>query len=172
MLNNYHYYEKGHIFARFLDHASFAMAKNLGPDRKDPNIIEKMGNGILKVTGMIPKSIKYIGKSFKDPRVVTVALTALALLSASFGFYPTTTWLATKAAYTFVAKLIAQIPFWAVKLSAYIATCSMIVGHGLRAEGRFTNSDLMKQFYGLPEDFPKNPAYMSNSEIKKALRKE
>lgn len=168
---NQQYYANSNIFSRFIDHTAFATAKNLGDERAPSNFIEKAGNGILKATGLLPKAVKAVGKSFKDPRVVTIALTALALLVASFAFYPTTTYLATKAACIFAAELIKVIPFWAVKLSAYILTCSTIVGFGLRAEGRFTNANLMKQFYGLPEDFPKNPAYMSNSDIKKALAK-
>lgn len=164
------YHANDHVFARFINHASFATAKDLGNERAPANIIEKAGNGLLKLTGLLPKGVKAIGKAFKDPRVVTIALTALALLAASFAFYPIVTFTTTKAAFIFVGELIKHVPFWAVKLSAYLLTCTAIVGCGLRAEGRFTNSNLMKQFYGLPEDFPKNPAYMSNGDIKKALK--
>ena len=164
------YYANDQLIARFINHANFATAKYLGDERAPSNIVEKVGNGILKAASLLPKGLKAIGKAFKDPRVVTIALTVLALLAVSFAFYPSTTYLATKAVCLFIGEMIKHIPFWAVKLSAYILTCSSIIGFGLRAEGRFTNSDLMKQFYGLPENFPKNPAYMSNSEIKKALQ--
>jgi hypothetical protein len=167
---NHQYHADNHLFSRFLNHAHFGITRDLGDERAQPNAIEKAGNGILKITGMLPKSIKAIGKAFKDPRVVTVALTVIALLTTSFAFYPTTTYLASKAICTFAATLIKQIPFWAVRMSAYLMTCTAIVGFGLRAEGRFTNAPLMKQFYGLPETFPRNPAYMSNSELKAAIR--
>lgn len=168
MTINKTYNADGHVFARFFNQAQFGLAKKLGDERPAANILEKAGNGVLYITGQVPRCVKKIVKSLQDPRVVTLLLTAVALTAVSFAFYPTASLLATKAAYTFVAKLVVQIPVWAVRLSAYILTCSTIVGYSLRAQGRFCNTELMKQYYGLPVDFPKNPAYMTHSEIKAA----
>lgn len=160
------YNPNSNIFVRVWDHAALGLKKDIGNrEQTPPNLIEKAGNGILYIANLVPRSVKALCKSFQDPRVVTVALTAIALLATSFAFYPVPTALWTKAACHAAARLIHQIPLWAVKFSAYIATCAGIVGAGLRAGGRFNNAALMKEFYHLPQNFPHNPARLYASEI-------
>ena len=154
------------FMVRIWNHASFGLNKDIGNREKYPaNIAEKAGNAILWTVGIIPRSIKFVAKSFQDPRITTIALTALALLIVSFLFYPAITFLKTKVVYVAAMSLIKQVPFWAVKFSAYVATCASIIGAGLRAGGRFNNAPLMKEFYGLSEEYPNNPSRLFAHEI-------
>lgn len=158
--------------SRFFSHArlGFATKVNIaseqGPYEHKPRLVEKLGNGILFIVGSLPRSIKWIGRQFQDPRVVTVALTALALFVATISFYPTVTIAALTTVCLGIKALVVAIPLWSVKLAAYILTSTTIVGFGLRAGGRFANADLMKAFYGLSPDFNGNPSYLTISQIR------
>jgi hypothetical protein len=105
------------------------------------NVLEKIGDAGLWFVEEFPRKVWHVAK---DPRVVTIALTAMALLATSFIFYPSTTWFVVR---TVITSCIVP-PLWAVKFSAYIATVGIIVAGACRAEGRFINSKLMKAFYG------------------------
>ena len=154
------------IFIRIWDHASLGLASNIGNREKHPpNLIEKSGDAVLWTVGLVPRAIEAVSKSLQDPRVVTIALTAFALLSVSLLFYPTSTFAISKLAYLSAIKVIHQVPFWAVKFSVYIGICASIIGAGLRAGGRFNNANLMKEFYNLPSDYPHNPARLYAEEI-------
>lgn len=160
------YNPERNVFYRIWDHTNLGLRKNIGDRTNTPrNIVEKGGDGMLWTVGLLPRAVKAIAKSFQDPRVLTVVLTALALFATSLAFYPVTTILATKATWTFGVRLITQIPFWAVKFSAYLATCATIIGAGLRAGGRFNNAALMKEYYDIPSSYPNNPARLYASEI-------
>ena len=164
--------------SRFYSHACLGLASKVdlpasadaqsGVYTHKPNLIEKAGNSILWVVGSIPRSIKWVGRQFQDPRVVTIALTALAMLAVTLCFYPVATAAAITAGAIAVKALVASIPVWGVKLSAYVLTCSTILGSGLRAGGRFANSSLMKAFYNLPQSFQGNPSNLTIEEIKAA----
>jgi hypothetical protein len=158
---------------RFFDHAKLGLSKRVELQNKEyqhrSNLIEKAGNGLLHIVGTLPRSIKWVGRQFQDPRVVTVALTVSALFLATLSFYPAVTIVATKAAFTAIHLMLSQIPLWGVKLSAYVLTCTAITGFGARATGRFANADLMKAFYGLPQAHPGNPANMTIHEIRQAI---
>lgn len=163
-LNFKHNPEKN-IFYRIWDHTAFGLCPHIGKREKTPrNIVEKGGDAVLWTVGLVPRAIKALVKSFQDPRVVTIVLTAFALLAASLIFYPLTTITVTKVAFTTAIHLIKHIPLWAVKFSAYLATCATIIGAGLRAGGRFNNKELMKDYYNLP-DYPKNPSRLYSFEI-------
>lgn len=165
---NIKYNPNSAIHLRIWDHAALGLKKNIGDRKETPrNIVEKGGDAILWTTGLLTRAVKELGKSLQDPRVVTVLLTVFALFLTTLIFYPTPTITAVKASYAFAAKLIVQIPFWAVKFSAYILTCATILGAGLRAGGRFSNRELMNEFKGLPKDYPHNPARLYPSEVLK-----
>jgi hypothetical protein len=135
------YQENSNIFQRFGYHVVLGLKKNLG-DREQckKNILEKIGDVGLYSIEELPKKI---WAGMKDPRIVTLALTALALIAASFVFYPVTSLLLAKAA----IALIPFPPLWALKFAAYILTVTTIVSASCRAQGRFWNSQLMEQFY-------------------------
>lgn len=162
---DYKYNSESNIFFRIWDHAAMGLAKDIGDRQTTPcNIVEKAGDGILWTLGTAPRAIKAVVKSFQDPRVVTIALTALALIATSLIFYPATTVAAASCTFTAIATAIKWVPLWAVKFSAYLATCATIVGAGLRAGGRFNNKALMKEFYNLQE-YPGNPSRLYAFEI-------
>lgn len=158
---------------RFIDQGAFALTGNSGSrggENCPPNLVEKAGNGILFITGSVPRSVNWLGKQFQDPRVLTVVFTALALVATSFIFYPIITASITKTVTVFIGKQLAQIPLWTIRLAAYIITCTTILGYGARAGGRFANNELMKEFYGLP-NYQGNPCQLSNEEIKMLRKK-
>lgn len=161
--------------ARFFDHAKLGLSKQvqLQDDQyvHRPNLIEKSGNGLLFIVGSLPRTVKWIGRQFQDPRVVTIALTASALFLTTLAFYPATGIAAVKATITALQLLLSHIPLWSVKFSGYILICATITGMGARATGRFANSELMKAFYGLPKEHPGNPANMTIHEIREAVAK-
>lgn len=160
------YHPDSNLLYRIWDHASFGLKKEIGNrENAPPNLIEKVGDATLWTVGLIPRSINAISKTFKDPRIATIVFTALGLFVTSLLFYPVTTFALTRVALMTTSNLMAQIPFWAVKLSTYMTICATIIGAGLRAEGRFTNADLMKEFYRLPGDFPYNPSRFNPKEI-------
>lgn len=132
----------GGLGARFVNHFLLGVKEDIGPHNK--NILEKVGDAGL---WMIEKFPGKVWEKMKDPKVVTIALTALALVATSFAFYPAATFLAFKGA----LALLPTIPFWAIRFSAYIFTVGVIISTALRAEGRFSNSALMNEFYKNPE---------------------
>ncbi len=129
------------LSVRFLNHTYLGLKGNLpGHEWDQEKYIERAGDFLLWSVERLPK---IIWEKLKDPRAVTIALTALALLSNSSLFYPVLTRM-------YLAKAIAAIPlppFWMVKFAAYIHTCSVIIGAASRAYGRFANEALMRRFY-------------------------
>lgn len=164
--------DKG-LHIRFFNHAQLGLAADVQLQNKNyqhqPNTIEKVGNGVLLVLGTLPRSVKWVGRQFQDPRVVTVALTASALFLTTLAFYPAVGIAAINTTLTTIQLLLGNIPWWSVKFAGYLLVCSTITGYGVRATGRFANADLMKAFYGLPQDYRGNPANMTIREIREAL---
>jgi hypothetical protein len=125
------------LWGRFISHAELGLAKTI--QAHEISAPELIGDMILWTIEDLPKKIwDYL----TEARVVTVALTALSLLANSFLFYPIRTWSSVKA----FCHLF-PIPFWAARFTSYFYTCMLILGYGLRAYGRFSNPDLMNQFY-------------------------
>jgi hypothetical protein len=140
-----HYNANSTIFQRFGSHAVLGLSQDIG-DRTDApkNVLERIGDAGLWIVEGLPKKIKVL---CTDPRVVTVALTAFALVATSFAFYPIATWtLACDA-----IALLPQVPLWAVRFGSYILTVSVILSASCRAQGRFWNGELMNRFYGAQE---------------------
>lgn len=104
------------------------------PVHHEKNLCEKAGDALTwHVNGLSHKVWAFC----KDPRVVTVALTALAMLAVSFAFYPATTALYASKAITLIAPYFKS---WAVKLAIFIATQVYLFGLGVRAIGRFSDA--------------------------------
>jgi hypothetical protein len=132
------YYPEDNLWGHFVSHAHLGLSKHIQPHRM--TIPERIGNIILWTVEDMPG---LLWDKIKDARVVTVAMTALALLANSFLFYPTKTWLNLKA----FIRWIPKPPLWAIRFASYIFTCALIIGYGLRAYGRFSNHELMNEFY-------------------------
>lgn len=142
IINGNYYQHNANLFQRFGYHVVLGLKKNLGEREDCPKkLLEKIGDAGLWTVEELPKKI---WRGLKDPRVVTVALTALALVAASFLFYPSISWMVAKTA----IALIPFPPFWAIRLSAYLLTVSLILSSACRAQSRFWNRPLMDQFYG------------------------
>lgn len=132
------YAPEANIAARFINHAQFGLKSDIRPH--DRNVLEKIGDAGLWPIENLPRMT---WNAATDPRVMTVGITALAMLADSYAFYPDQT-----TAYANLAMgLVKQIPLWAVRFGAYVATMEVIASYGARAEGRFTNKGLMKNFY-------------------------
>lgn len=140
MTHSITYKPQGGLWGRFVDHANLGLSKEIRPHTT--NLPEKLGNAILWTAEDLPG---IVWKRIQEPRIVTVALTAFTLLGNSFLFYPIRTWANVK---DFIHWLHLP-PLWAVRAGTYFYTSSLIVGYGLRAFGRFSNTELMNQFYHL-----------------------
>lgn len=136
---NVSYHEESFLIVRFFKHFSLGVKPDIGDHER--NIIEKVGDAGLWFVEELPRKVV---RFCHDPKVVTIALTALALIAVTVGFYPITTYTTINA----VILLLPVIPFWAAKFSVYIATVGLILSTSMRAMGRFVNSDLMNTFYG------------------------
>lgn len=140
LLGGDYYNAHASLGQRFQYHIVLGLKRDIGNRTDcDKNILEKIGDSGLIVIENLPRIVY---KITHDPKVITVALTALALVATSFLFYPATTFLTVKTA------LIIIPPLWAVRLAGYIATVELILAGACRAEGRFLNTALMKKFYG------------------------
>ena len=160
------YHSNNNLLVRFQDHAKLGLFSDIGAGRPDPNLCEKLGNRLLKIAELPVRAVKDVGRKMQDPRYVTIALTATALLANSAIFYPTATRAVAVSVVTEVQNLLLKIDLaeW-IRAGAYVGTCTAITGFGLRAEGRFTNEELMKQFYGV-RNAKGNPAAMTHVEIR------
>ena len=137
------YSSDNNIAVRCYNHARLGLQKDI--QKHDPNLMEKFGNIGLWPLENLPRMTL---NAITDPRVVTIALTSLAMLADSYGFYPEETTAGVQAAWA----LLPTVPFWTVKFATYIATIETIGSYGMRAEGRFINKELMGKFYGENKD--------------------
>lgn len=123
---------------RFFSHARLGLSPNI--QDHTPNLLEKLGNMGTWPVENLPRVIK---DSLKNPKIVTVALTALAMYVDSMFFYPDETTEVVNTAWS----LIPKVPYSAGKFALYLLSIETIASYAARAQGRFMNSDLMKQFY-------------------------
>jgi hypothetical protein len=137
-MNKVFYNPEQDLFSRFMDHAALGLSKEI--QDHEENIAEKVGNAILWTAQELPD---VVWKKIQEPRVVAVALTNLALLTNSFLFYPAKTLATLKNVITWLPLP----PLWTLRAGTYLYTCSLILGYGLRSFGRFSNQELMAQFY-------------------------
>lgn len=137
--------------SRFVDNFKFATRKELENRNANaqPNWCEKLGAAQLWLWEELPGKLKRVAK---DPRVVTLALTALALYTVSFGFYNQITRELTKRA----IQALPQISGKVVRFALWAFTMNTIVGYHNRAQGRFWNTSLTDQFWGIEREPKKN----------------
>ena len=103
------------------------------------NVLEYAGEALSSHVTKLPKKII---KILKNPKVITVALTAISMLAVQTAFYPAITARVTKSV---ILALSSYIKPWAVKMALYISTQSYLFGMGLRSLGRFSNQELMNK---------------------------
>jgi hypothetical protein len=133
------------VHSGFFSHTKLALTGNpaqYGDYHK--NLTEKLGNLLLYPSLNLPKGLI---NALYNPKVLTVAFTALALIGVQFAFYPITSALLLEKALVLISAYITPE---IAKLAAYVFIQTAIVGLGTRAMGRFTNEGLMNKFYGVP----------------------
>lgn len=135
---NVQYSSNSYMPTRFISHARLGLQRDIV--EHEPNLLEKTGNLALWFVDNLPRKIWH---GIKDPRVLTVAFTALALFADTYVFYSEH----TKKFMKEVVKFFEKIPLEYVKLGAYIVSVETILGYSFRAQGRFMNKELMEAFY-------------------------
>lgn len=133
-------------FTRVWDQTAFTLTKNIGPHPREgvPGALETVGDYGLWIVEELPRKVWRI---MNDPRVVTAAATAFAMLAVSFAFYPTATYLALKA----VAALLPVISFETVRFTAWALSMVVIASAGFgRGLGRWCNTELRNHYYNPP----------------------
>lgn len=104
-----------------------------------PNRTETLGSAILWSFVQLPCHIKNVAT---QPQIVVVALTAIALLSTVFIFHNSSTTELAKLALKTTINHLTQ-----AKVTVEVAMIAGITGWGIRAYGRLTNSDLLKNWH-------------------------
>lgn len=127
----------------------------------EKNKKEKAGDFLLLPTTTLPrqayemttKGIKWTWKQANDPQVITLSITAAALIANSFLFYPKESEAYATAAYNYskeaveeavriITPYLEKIP---LRFTAYILTQTQIAGLCLRTLGRFSNKTLVNK---------------------------
>lgn len=124
---------------RFYDHCKLGLKNEI--QAHDKNWTEIVGDKLLWPWQNVPGKLWAL---VTDPRVVTIAITAFALIANSYMFYPVETPLYLNMAW----EVLPTVPLWTIKFAAYLFCVETIAAYAIRAEGRFWNGKLMDQFYG------------------------
>jgi hypothetical protein len=125
---------------RFKNNLRFALHKELSEQRISfpPNQSERIGN-LLSWFAYEFRSIAT--KFICDPRCLTIYFTFLAMIFASFVFYPSITFdILTRVA----ASILDHINWGYFRFGLWILSEITILGIGFRAFGRFSNPKLME----------------------------
>lgn len=132
----------GGLFGTFKSYAELGLIKNI--QQHDKTRIERVGDAILWTVEDLPREIY---KAVANPKVITVALTAMGLYSNSLAFYASETIATTK----WVFEVLPLPGLELLRFGSYLFVCALIIGAGLRAYGRFSNEALMATFEQNPQ---------------------
>ena len=132
------YTREGYLSTRFYDHLCLGLFPQIQAHNK--NLLERIGDIGLWPAENIPRMIR---DCVTNPKIITVALTLFAALADSYGFYPEETVKNVQWAISFLP----EIPRSAIHFGVYLSTIEFISSCGARAYGRFSNIELMHQFY-------------------------
>lgn len=146
-----------------VNHAKFAFvvdpAKYVGLDKPyTKNKYEKAGSALLLPARKLPAAtVQMVKDGYRwtiekthDPVIITVGLTAIAMTSVQFAFYPDATTRAANylydnakivanEAWRHLEPIVTNLPY---RLAIYSFIQTSILGTSLRAIGRFTNEEL------------------------------
>lgn len=126
------------LAVRFANH--FRMLTQDDPGAHDENALEKIGDLLAYPSVHLPGLIR---RACKDPRVLTVALGALAMLADSYLFYPKETHECIKQAITYLNFITLE----RARFAGWVGSLYQIAAVTTRALGRAFNSEYMDQFY-------------------------
>ncbi len=126
---------------RFVNNFRFLTKDNIGAHEE--NFLEKAGDLLKWPSIHLPGKI---WNACKDPRILTLALGALAMLGDSYLFYTeeTHTWVVWGAA------MLPVITLERARFGSWCATMYEIAATTTRAFGRSVNTTLMIDFYEAP----------------------
>lgn len=125
------------IIHHFIDSARFGLSHDIvRPTDNKKNVCEKLGDAGLWATETFPGKVWNV---ISDPRVVSVALCALALGGISYLFYPSLT---MNTANSLLGRITLPTSEQ-LKLALTVVLSINIVAATLRALGRFTNAELV-----------------------------
>lgn len=124
----------------FVQHALYGLKSNIDRYDNPKNFLEKLGDFGLWSLEKFPGKLWAL---MEEPRWITLALTAIALATVSFGFYPKQTTDLTKLAF----QVIPTPSFAHLKFAAYLFSVGNILSASARAYGRFSNENLMLSWY-------------------------
>ncbi len=129
---------------RFYTHYLLGTTKGLPHRDHTPGKIEKAGNFFLAPR---EEFLTALGRAIKNPKVITLALTFFSSFLNSLMFYRKETLQAMSA----LRKFVPFPTLGSAKLITYLFISSTILGYGLRAYGRFSDTELMRRFYAQRE---------------------
>jgi hypothetical protein len=104
------------------------------------NLCERIGDVMVWHIVELPKKI---WNFISDPRVVTIALTALTMLTITAICYPVGTWLVVKSIVVAVLPYLTPV---VIKLAICLFANYTILGFGTRAFGRMWNQNLITAY--------------------------
>jgi hypothetical protein len=136
---NVNYQADSWIGNRFINHFILGVKEKIGTHEK--NTLEKAGDVGLWFIEKFPRKVWCAAK---NPKIVTIALTGFSLITVSFAFYPAQTTTVLKKT---ICQIIPNISFSTAKFAIYLTLVGTIIATSMRAQGRFWNEELMKQFY-------------------------
>lgn len=136
---------------KFIDHLKFLLPLDIARTINEanapipPNWLETLGNKGVSWVPSIPHAYEWVDQSLRDPRVLTIAISALSLIAIQFMFYPVAT---LKTAIRFQNFAIERIPGYdVIKFWSYMAWIEICFSLSLRATGRLYNKTLRENFY-------------------------
>ena len=132
------------LAARIRNHLHFAFHKESSNARENipVNRLEIIGNWL---SWFVYDFRKVASRYLFDPRSITVVLTWIAMSFVALLFYPSTTWNLFVDSVTWVVD---HINWQYVRFVLWLLSEITVMGLGLRAFGRFSNSELT-QLHGM-----------------------
>lgn len=109
-----------------------------GEDAIEDNLCSKVGKVLEWPVTQLPREI---ANYFRNPKVITVALTITAMAIVQFAFYPVATALAVKFVATWIA---AHISYSTIHFGLYLLCMGFVLGNGMLAFGRFSNAKVLE----------------------------
>lgn len=129
--------------SRFQNNLRFALCKETAISREKlpPNKIEKVGDVLSWVAYDFKEFVLDI---LFDPRVMTLFFTAVAMIFAALVFYPSHTWNTLSTSFNWMMD---RVNWNYVRFCLWLVSEITIFGVGMRAFGRFSNQELLKQYH-------------------------
>jgi len=129
---------------RIRNHLQFAFLKEAQSLREQApvNRVERIGNWL---SWLVYDCRRVVARFISDPRSVTVLFTLMAMSFVALLFYPSITWDLFADSFVWILD---HVNWRYVRFTLWLVSEITVLGLGLRAFGRFSNSELM-QLHGM-----------------------